>query len=81
MHNVISKPNVPISLTLSEIKASIPLRTHRCGAATPIRVACRFDLAHPAELGSFAIETEDAFSFLAAVLFDQLLKGLAILVC
>ena len=45
-----------------------------------IHVALGFALAHPSELGSVPIETEDAFSLLASALFDQLLKGLAILV-
>jgi len=33
-----------------------------------------------AELGGVPIQTEDRFSFFVSVLFDQLLKGLAILV-
>ncbi len=80
VHGGIANSRVPISPILSEIKPAIPPRAHGCGVSAPILVALGFALAHPAELVSVPIESEDAFSFLAAVLFDPLLKGLAILV-
>lgn len=53
----------------------IPFRARGSRAAPAILVALGFALSHPAELGGVAIEAEDAFGFLAPVLFDQLLKG------